>query len=192
MPSQKDKIYGNMIEKTNEHAMGEDDIRDFFPKAKIIRYTNLKKYKSLKELLPKKNDYAFILYQNSEYEGHWTLIIRHGNYIEYYDSYGNKIDEPLNWISKEQNNKLGIHEPYLSNLIKGAGLPLYYNDKKFQDENNEINTCGRHAIMRLMSIMENKTDIGRYKDMMEHLKKKLKVSYDDIVSGFINHYTQKN
>lgn len=191
MPTKKDKQYSKIIDETTGDAMSEDEIRAFFPNAKIIRYTDLKKYKTLKQLLPKKKDFAIILYQNSEYEGHWTLIAKDGDYIEYFDSYGKKIDEPLNWITKKENNDLGIYEPYLSNLVKGAGKKLYYNDKQFQHSNNDINTCGRWCLWRLMNLFENGRDIGDFKKLMETLKKKLKCPYDDIVSGFINEITAK-
>ena len=59
------------------------------------------------------------------------------NIIEYFDSYGGKVDEPLKWISKEKNLNLGIDKPFLSDMLKNSKYKLNYNDFDFQSQKNQ-------------------------------------------------------
>lgn len=188
-----EKHYNKLIGEAKPEPLGEDDIRQFIPSAKIIKYSDLKNYQTIDQLLPRKKDFVIILYQNSPNEGHWTILMKDDKYLEYFDSYGNKVDEPLKWISKEENNNLGIMEPYLSKIINNSNYKLNYNKTKFQSDNNhsEISTCGRHCLFRLMCLAEKGHKINEYTQLMKELKKKCKCPYDDIITGFINDLTKQ-
>lgn len=179
------------IKEIIESPLDDKVIRDYLPDANIITYDKLKKYKSIEELLPNKIDYFILLYLREKNSGHWTIISRYDNVIEYNDSYGNKIDEPLTWVSPEQNKMLGITKKYLSDLLfKQNKFYVISNDKDYQKESNviDINTCGRYAVCRAINLLGNMNarTLPQYTIMMEGLKKRDNKPYDVIISELIN------
>lgn len=186
-------------------AMGDDTIRKYYPDAKIITYNELNRCKSIEELLPHNNSFVYILYQSSPNFGHWTLLSKslvnnnplHRNKqlyrIEFFDSYGGEIDQPLNW-SKDDNHLLGQGKKYLSILLDEANkknsmnkYDIVYNSYDFQNENNgNIATCGRWCVLRNMTIKNNNMKLEEFIKMMKFLKSKSNQSYDIIVSDLIN------
>ena len=111
-----------VLDKIVDKPMGDDTIKEILPKCPIILYNELPKYHSIDQILPKVKSYAIILYQDSPHSGHWTCIMKpNEKEIEYFDSYGKFVDEPLKWSSAETKRRIGIDAPYLSNLLKGSG-----------------------------------------------------------------------
>lgn len=165
--------------------MGDDDIREYFPDALIIKYSDLKDYNDIRTLLRDDKSFFFLLYQDKPNTGHWVCLSRRGNTIEYFDSYGKKIDEPLSWMPHNALLQLGIYKPYLTNLLNKTKYDVVYNPIEYQTDKRDINTCGRHCVFRLKNMQKN-VDLADYYKLMKHLKDKYKVSYDVIVSQFIN------
>lgn len=201
--SQYSRIYGGkkedikkeqeVLEKVVEKPMGDDNIRQILPKANIILYPELKKYTSIDQILPKNKSYAIILYLNSPSSGHWTAIMRpNDNEIEYFDSYGHQIDHPLSWISNDENKKLGIDEPYLSKLLKESGKKIIWNKKKFQQLDGDIATCGRHCCNRIQCMKNRSMGLKRYCQMMDRVKQKTGLDFDDIVGTMISPESELN
>lgn len=179
------------IKEIIETPLDDKVIRDYLPDANIITYDKLKNYKSIEDLLPNPIDYFILLYLRAKNNGHWIIVSRYGNIIEYNDSYGNKIDEPLTWITPEQNQALGITQKYLSNLLlKQNKFNVISNNKDYQKESSviDINTCGRYAVCRAINLIGNMNarTLPQYTIMMEELKKKNNKPYDVIISELIN------
>lgn len=170
-------------------AMGDDDIKKYFPfgNSRIILVSDLSKYKTIEKLLPTDKSHIFLLYQNSPNMGHWVLLSRYGNTIEYFDSYGGYIDHPYTWTDLKTRKMLGEGVPYLTILLKDTPYDVIWNGFDFQDKKNmKISTCGRHCVFRLKTILNNNLGLNDYIKMMKKLKIKSKLSYDEIVSDFIN------
>ena len=70
--------------------------------------------------------------------------------IEYFDSYGQKPEAQRDWLTEEQLEELGEGFPYLWNLLKKSGYKVYYSTHPYQSDRNDINTCGRWAVARLI------------------------------------------
>jgi hypothetical protein len=108
-------------EQVIEEPMGDDDIRKYFPNAKIITYSSLNDFNDINELLPKDKDYTFLLIEDSPNKGHWVCVSKYGDVVEFFDSYGGQPDSQLKWNSKEKNNQLGhqsaIHRQALMHSI---------------------------------------------------------------------------
>jgi len=146
-------IKDNDISKENAkkiqyNAMGDDVIKKYLPYARILTYNELSKYSTIEELLPKDLDYIIILYQNKVNVGHWVLLSRYNDTIEFFSSYGDYIDEPLKWNDLGRNIGLGQSKPYLSillsNAIQSKKFNVIYNSFDFQNKNDlSIATCGR-------------------------------------------------
>lgn len=74
-------------------------------------------------------------------KGHWVLLHRTPEGIEFFDSYGYKPDREFNDISPK------LHYPhYLDHLLHRIKSPVHYNDYSFQSPIS--NTCGRWVILR--------------------------------------------
>jgi hypothetical protein len=117
---------------------------------KIIKYSELKNYKSLQELLPSSFDYKIVLLESAKNTGHWVAILHLGGVIECFNSYGVSIDSEWKYIPDSIERWLGQSTRYLSNLIKKAkGLTVVSNKYKFQSSANDISTCGRWVILRI-------------------------------------------
>ena len=85
---------------------------------KIIKYSELGKYynDTVEELLPIDNDYRIILIEQNYNSGHWCCIMRYGKTIEWFDPYGIKPPNELNFISTIKNKMLGQNKKTLLNL----------------------------------------------------------------------------
>jgi hypothetical protein len=172
------------IQNIQESPMSNVDISKYFPNVKIISYHDLKNFDSIFQLLPKNKSFFILLYETKPNFGHWTLLMRYDDTIEYFDSLGKEPDEPLSWLSKEQNNKLGIYEPYLTNLLKKSKMPVIYNPIVYQKTKEDINTCGRHVILRIKQMLKNK-GLQEYFKILYMLQKKTGLDFDKIVSSLI-------
>jgi len=129
-----------------EEPMDNFNIQKYLPNVPIITYNELPKYGTIDKILPHSGSYAIILYQNSPNSGHWVALYRRGDSILYFCSYGSKIDSQLKWVSADENKKMGINAPYLSQMLEASPYKVYFNTIKHQDEDRRISTCGRFCI----------------------------------------------
>lgn len=180
-----EKKFDEQVEKNEEIPLGDDDIKKYFPKAKILRYCDLKKYNNIEELLTHDKDYVFILYQESGYKGHWICISRYNNIIEFFCSYASQPDEPLQWVGKDTLLSLGIERPYITDMFNKTNMEVIYNPIKYQKEESDINTCGRHCAYRISNLIENNKNLDQHYDSLLKLKKILHCPFDTIVSAFV-------
>jgi hypothetical protein len=168
-------------------SMDDDDIKYYLPKAKIILYNQLKKYKNIEQLLKKHGDYIILLYPvSSEMSGHWVSLNRYNpNIIEYFDSYGLKPDVPFTWTTSNfRNNKR-----YLTELLNTTKLRINYNTIPFQSKKDkEISTCGAFVVFKILTLKEYNADLNENNKMLKTLKDLNEdMTYDDIVVDFIKH-----
>jgi hypothetical protein len=70
--------------------------------------------------------------------------------IEYFDPYGEPPESALRAVPAEDKVQYGEDQPYLTHLLKASGKKVYYNKYDFQKESNNINTCGRHSVVRCL------------------------------------------
>lgn len=174
------------INKIKFKGMSDLDLKHYLSHIPIYTSNDISKYNDITQILPNHKDYIFILYESSPNYGHWCLLLRNDNIIEYFDPYGYKIDAPIYWIPKEERNNLNL-KPYLTDLLNKSNFEIQYNGYDFQNRNNsKISTCGRHCMLRLLMFLKYNVNLNNYITIMKQLKKKTKLSYDDIVSDLIN------
>jgi hypothetical protein len=168
--------------------MDDGDIRSYFPNAKIIRYSSLAKMSDIEQLLPTDKSYAFLLYEDSPGSGHWVVLLRYGNTIEFFCSYGSKIDGPLRWYNPKDNAMLGQSKPYLSLLLKKAGkrFKAIHNAVPFQSKKQGVATCGAWDVMRVNQLVNHNQDLQDFQDYMEQVKKETGLTYDEIVVNYVS------
>ena len=169
-----------------QDPMGSDDIIHYFPNAKITTYADLHKYKSIKQLLPAQEDFVFILYEDSPRTGHWVCLTRDiHNSINYFDSYGGKVDDPLTWSTPAERKQLKMCVPYLSKLLDKTPEPVFWNDEDYQRDGFNINTCGRHCCYYILNMLYHDMSLLDYHKHITALKKKHKMTYDEVVAKYI-------
>jgi hypothetical protein len=189
MPKEEDlvsKKENPIVEKIIEEPMDDGDIRAYFPKARVMRYAELADYDTIEQLLPKNNSYVFLLYQHRVNDGHFVCLMRYGKTIEFFCSYGSKIDGPLSWTPLPQREALGEGKPYLTMLLRKAPqFDAIHNPVAFQSKTRGIATCGAYCVMRVNQLVNHGQDLHDFIDYMEEIKKETKLSYDEIAANYV-------
>lgn len=179
-----------IIEKIEE-PMGDDEIKKYLPDVRIMTNKDLNKYNDIDDIFDKKKfvDMIVLLFLDSPNTGHWVLLSKYGNFIEFFDSYGNSPDVVFNFVPKEIRKQIGTEKNKLGELLKKSKYNIIYNPVKYQAENNEkfdVNTCGRHICNRAIHLKGKGYILPEYYEMMKHAKDHFKEPYDIIVSKLIN------
>jgi len=157
----------------------------------IIKYSDFENVTDIEEILPEDKSFKIILIEYKYNTGHWVTIMRYGNTLEYFNSFGlipSKDDFTDNDVLNEEldqehlflNNLLGkeMNEDDFANII--------YNKVKFQSSKEDINTCGRHCILRILCMLYYDMDLAEYIKFMKDSKKKSELTYDELVSVIIS------
>lgn len=160
-------------------------MKQFGDDVKIITYDNLDEYRSIDELLPNEKDYFMLLYLSEPNSGHWICVCKLNNEIIFFDPYGIYVDDELKWTSYAQRKKLDVDKPYLSELLNKTDLKVVYNKFRYQLMKKDVNTCGRHCCFFLGNMRVNNFGLKKYYKLMQKLKKKMKMNYDEIVATFV-------
>jgi hypothetical protein len=187
------KKYGETnpeIAEIVEEPMGDDDIKKYFPNAKILKYSDLKNYTDITELLQKPKTFFFLLYERSPNVGHWVLVSRYKDNgidtIEFFCSYGSKIDAPLSWTPIGIRVQLGEDKPYLSMLLDKSPFRVIYNPIQYQSKKSHVATCGAYDTLRASELVKHNTTLDEFTEMLEEVKKATGLSYDEIVANLVD------
>ena len=169
----------------NEMLTGEDIknlLKQDVKKVKIVRFSDLYKYKTLQELLPKKNSFIVIFFETESYSrGHWVAIFRYNNSFEYYDSYGLTEKEDYSLIPNSTKKDLN-EKDYLKDLFKNN--LVIENTKDFQKWDNKINTCGRWVVVRIFLFLQG-YDLKHFIKQIDNLMQLYGFkSYDELAVYF--------
>jgi len=173
------------IERTIQTPMSDDDIKHYLGFTPVIKYSELKRYNYLDELLPRIESSAVLLYEDSPNTGHWVCISKpKKGVVEYFDSYGGKVDGPLKWTPKQVRIGLGEGEPLLSRLFDKAPEKVVYNKIDYQKQGSGINDCGRFCVLRILK-MRKGMDLNQFYAFMKDQARQMKSNYDVVVSTLI-------
>lgn len=178
------------IKAISETPMGDDNIRKYFPNAKILTYKQLADVDNITELLPAPKTFFFLLYEQAVNTGHWVVINRYidngRDTICYFCSYGSKIDAPLRWNSPLKNAELGQDRPYLSELLRKSGKTIQYNRVQYQSKTSPVATCGAFATLWIKANTRDNMNLTDFHDWISEIKKETGLSYDAIASNAIS------
>jgi len=153
----KDKqmnYYKGMLEK----MIDDTDITRWLggeAKNKIVKYSELKNYRTINDLMPEATDYRIILTESKPNCGHWCAVLKYKDILEWFDSYGVKPDGEFKYIPKIMRKMLGQEGNILSKLLtktKNSNQKVYYNKKRLQSGADGVNTCGRWCLARILSM----------------------------------------
>lgn len=177
-----------VVEEIIEEPMDDGDIRQYLPNAKVIRYSGLSRISDIEQLLPTDKSYVILLYENTPGSGHWVALMRYGNTIEFFCSYGSKIDAPLRWQNPKDNAMLGQTAPFLSQLLNKAKgkFRAIHNPVAYQSSKQGVATCGAWDVMRINQMKNHNQDLQEFHNFMESVKKETGLTYDEIVVNYVS------
>jgi len=158
----------------------------------IILYSELDNIQDIGELLPYDKTFKIVLIEYKQNSGHWVMITRYNDTLEYFNSFG-LFPSNNDFVNDDiLNDELNQEELFLNKLFHKEMNEvdfkhLIYNKKEFQDDKDEdMMTCGRHCVHRLMCLKHHDMDLKGYIKYMEELNKKTGLSYDELVCYFID------
>ena len=115
-------------------------VKKFLPGVPVILYKQLKALTTLPPAL-------VYLFLTSDGFGHFCCVMRRGDVVELFDSYGIKPESEHSFVSEEMLQHLGERDDYILDLCKRNGWSVVHNTKCLQGR--EAETCGRHCVSRI-------------------------------------------
>lgn len=114
----------------------------------IVTYRQLMGTPTLQMLFKRSNN-VILFYEHPTGIGHWTCLFRDHKGIHYFDSYGKRPDQGVDFKSPYLKS-LGITYPRLTYLLIKSGLPVEYFPYPMQNKGDKEATCGRWCLIRLL------------------------------------------
>lgn len=171
-----------LVDKEKKALTGSDIIGLVGGKTKIIKYSELADYNDIGDVLFGYNSCVILIMTKANF-GHWVCLTRRGNILEFFDSYGHFIDDPIYFRQntayfRKINNQ---DYPLLTGLLLNSecNYEITYNELPFQKKGDDTATCGRHVACRIMN---------KNLDLYDYYKKLKKVNPDlDIAVVLLTH-----
>lgn len=176
--------FNSHINKEIERPLSDEEVLELCDnKANLMTYKDLHKYKNIDDVLGK-HKACVILVETKPNFGHWCCLFKYPNKntLEWYDSYGYKPDDELDFVEEDYKRNNNMNYPHLTKLLYGGSKKynIEYNDKNNQSEKSNISTCGRYCGMRLkLRDLDNK----KFNKMLSSLSNKLKKSKDWVITA---------
>jgi len=147
----KEKVINKYKTELKKMVSEDDFIRNFGldVKDKIMKYSELENFNTIDDLIPDKDDFRILLLESEPRVGHWCCLIRKGDTVEFFDSYGKTHKGELKYIPKIINKMLNQPDDYLTRIMKSSKNPIF-STLKLQNDNPNVCTCGRHVIARIL------------------------------------------
>lgn len=138
------------IKKEMRKPLSDSEVLDICDnKASLVPYTELRNYDNIDEVLGP-HGACIILYQTKEHFGHWCCMFKaKKNLISFFDPYGYKLDDELDFIPEHFREESGQNYPLLTYLIYNSPYKVEYNEHQFQEDKSDVSTCGRWCGFRL-------------------------------------------
>jgi hypothetical protein len=111
----------------------------------FISADNLSNIKSVKDLFSRFKKIILLYIHHKDDEniiGHYVALLDHGNSIEFFDSYGMKVDDILMMKSRRERMDTDQETNYLAKLLYNSGRTIEYNDLPLQSTDTRVSTCG--------------------------------------------------
>jgi len=138
------------MDAIKEYALGDDDITKILGHTSILTYPDLNDITDITQIFDKDGRCVLLFLTEDEQTGHWTGLLRNANTIEYFDPYGYAPDADRKWLSRDKLRELDQERPVLTKLLRDSGMKVYFNTYGFQADREDVNTCGRWVVSRLL------------------------------------------
>lgn len=151
------------------------------PETKIIKYSELKNYESINELLPTVNSFFIVLLEDQPNSGHWCAVMRLPSSLYYFNPYGEKYDADLSVIPKCVLKILGQDRREFARLFDGKTCE--WNKIKLQGPKSMV--CGRWCVLAITMMCMMKYSPSEFIEFVKD-KGQLFGNYDKMVATFVN------
>lgn len=155
----------------------------------ILKYSELDDYTDLEQLLPTHKSYKILLIEYEKNQGHWICILRYGNTIELFNSFGVKHSRDDFVGTAAYNKYLGQYSLFLDKLAnkeaKERKFDVIYNKVQFQKKSIKVNTCGKHVLNRIICLLSYNMNLQQYIRFMKSARDKTDMDYDALVATII-------
>ncbi|NBU34255.1 hypothetical protein EBZ38_12940 [bacterium] len=138
------------LQRIKQYALSNTDIEKILGKTKIFTYPELDDFANWEDAFDDDGRAVFLFLTEDNTTGHWIGLIRNDTTIEYFDPYGEPPEGDKKWLSKQKLRRLDQDQPLLTRFLRSTGMKVYYNQHAFQQDRNDINTCGRWVVARLL------------------------------------------
>ena len=174
------------IEARIKKPMSDGDLEKYtgVKSEDIIKYSDLKNYPTIADLLPEQKDFRIILIEDKYNSGHWVVVLRDGKNIEYFNSYGAKWDYDWKFINRMIRTILGQNTNEMTRLMDQAekdGYKVTYNKTRYQTLSSGSQTCGRWVIFRIET-----HKMGYNNEQFKELVDKFKKANDEEFGGSVS------
>lgn len=173
-----------MINATDIEPISFEQIESMGLTKKVIIYDELRKYKTIDQILKNPLDYVVLFVKvDSHSFGHYECVVRVNDDIFFFDGYGIRVDKSLLFTKNGVRKIIGQTYPYLSIILNNSidkGFKVYFNT--FQYQADDTQTCGYMCVcfIKYMMTASNKTLEGFHAYIMS-MKKKLKINNLDLL-----------
>ena len=146
---------------------------------KIVKYSELKQYNHIYDLLPTINSFAVILLEDDINSGHWCAVMRLPAGLYYFNSYGSRYDLDISVIPLCIRKILNESKPEFKRLL--GDLDMDYNKTNFQGSKSQV--CGRYCCLVITYCCMMGYSASDFNEFLVDKKKELKMkSYDEVVA----------
>ena len=166
------------------YSLTNSDIELYIGEGHIMKYSDLNRFQNIDQAFDD-NNFLILLIESHRNSGHWTCLLKYDDgTIEQFDSYGGKIDSELKFITSSMKRNLHENNCVLTQLLRRSGKTVW-SKYQYQKLDNDIDTCGRHVILRVLMFLEGGVELDQYENWFKMRAKKLDVSNDQLVVEFI-------
>lgn len=163
--------------QVKDYPLSDGDIRKILGNdISIITYPDLNKIDDINKIFDAKGRCILLFLTSSPTAGHWCCLLKKKKGIDFFDPYGEPPEQQKEGADPILLDQLGQRQPRLLQLLKKSGLPVFYNTYPFQKDTKNINTCGRHCVVRCLYAPYS---LDKYKRIIASSG----LSPDDFVSG---------
>ena len=172
------------LDKLVNSSLGFDDLYRLWSKhplasgkIHVVDYKDIIKSDKLDDYL--KDRGIVIFYPSTQSYGHYVALLKKGDTVYFYDSYGGKPDIDQKRFSRAPREMLYPEEA--NTLIKHflkSNYKIDFSQHKHQAP-PPVATCGRHALFRLLM---NELSNDQFHVLLINLGKQMKRTPDEVVS----------
>jgi hypothetical protein len=130
-----------------DEPLSDGAVREALGDVRILKYSELKNYKTIFELLPKINTFFICLLEEDVNRGHWVTMIRLEDGLFYFNSYGVKYDRDVSVIPRCVRKILG-EDPAREFTRLLGGRKCEWNRTVLQGDKSQ--TCGRWVVLAIV------------------------------------------
>lgn len=175
------------LNELKSHALSNSEIETAFKRLRedvnIVYLSKMREINTVDDIFDGKNHAVLFVSTNSEYSGHWQLLLRKQNEILFFDSYGHTFGKLLKKVFKHHGNNAYNQSFKLGNILLKTGIPCVMNTVQYQNYNEEVKTCGFHVLCCFTVFLEldEAFSFNKYFQFMDGYKKKYKLKdYDSV------------